>query len=93
MIAEAPDFGTAILLVVRDAFRSVFVSILYTIFVLATVFHAFNGLFTFFLTWGVVIKMRSQSQAVNWCVGIMVFMGFLGLASIWGTYILNFHAK
>ena len=89
VIASAPDFGTATLLVVRDAFRSVFKSILYTIFVLAAVFHAFNGLWTFMITWGIVLKMRSQSRAVNWCVGIMVIIGFLGLASIWGTYFIN----
>lgn len=89
VIAESPDFGTATLLIVRDSFKSVFKSILYTIFVLAAVFHAFNGLWTFMITWGIVLKMRSQSRAVNWCVGIMLVIGFLGLASIWGTYFIN----
>lgn len=89
VIAEASDFGTATLLIVRDAFKSVFKSILYTIFVLAAVFHAFNGLWTFLITWGVVLKMRSQSRAVNWCVGVMLVIGALGLASIWGTYFIN----
>ncbi|MEM7175596.1 MAG: succinate dehydrogenase [Chlamydiota bacterium] len=89
VIASAPDFGTATLLIVRDAFKGVFKSILYTVFVLAAVFHAFNGLWTFMITWGIVLKMRSQSRAVNWCVGIMILIGFLGLASIWGTYFIN----
>lgn len=89
VIAESPDFGTAVLLVVRDSFRSVFKSILYTIFVIAAVYHGFNGLWTFMITWGIVLKMRSQSKAVNWCVGIMLLVGFLGLASIWGTYFIN----
>ena len=89
VIAEAPDFGTATLLIVRDSFKSIFKSILYTIFVLAAVFHAYNGLWTFMVTWGIVLKMRSQSRAVNWCVAIMSVVGFLGLASVWGTYYLN----
>ena len=89
VIAEAPDFGTATLLVVRNSFRNLWIAILYTVFVLATVFHAFNGLWTFMITWGIVLKMRSQSQAVNWCVGLMVLIGFLGLVSIWGTYLLD----
>lgn len=89
VIAEAPDFGTATLLIVRDSFKSIFKAILYTIFVLAAVFHAFNGLWTFMITWGLVLKMRSQSQAVNWCTGIMVLIGFLGIAAVWGTYFLN----
>lgn len=89
IIAESGDFGTATLLVVRDSFKSVFKSILYTVFVLAAVFHAFNGLWTFMLTWGVVLRMRSQMRAVNWCIAIMALFGFLGLAAIWGTYYLN----
>ncbi|MDN3509286.1 MAG: succinate dehydrogenase [Candidatus Neptunochlamydia sp.] len=89
IIAEANNFGTATLLIVRESFKSVFKSILYTIFVLAAVFHAFNGLWTFMITWGIILKMRSQSCAVNWCITLMIIVGFLGLASIWGTYYLN----
>jgi succinate dehydrogenase / fumarate reductase cytochrome b subunit len=89
VIAAASDFGTATLLIVRDSFKSVFKSILYTIFVLAAVFHGFNGLWTFMLTWGIVLKMRSQLTAVNVCIALMVLVAFLGLASVWGTYYLN----
>ena len=89
VIAEAPDFGTATLLIVRDSFKSVFKAILYTIFVLAAVFHGFNGLWSFMISWGIVLKMRTQSKALNCCMGIMVVVGFLGLASIWGTYFIN----
>ncbi len=89
VIAVTHDFGTATLLVVRDTFESVVMALLYTIFVLSAVFHAFNGLWTFLITWGVVIKMRSQSLAVNWCVGLMALIGFLGLAAVWGTYFIN----
>lgn len=90
VIAVTKDFGTATLFVVRDSFRSVIVSILYTIFVLAAVFHAFNGLWTFMITWGVIIRMRSQIFAVNACIVIMVVVGLLGLLAIWGSYFINF---
>jgi len=89
VIAVASDFGTAILLNVRNAFKSPYEGVLYTIFVLAAAFHAFNGLWTFMITWGVVLKMRSQRRAVNVCIGLMVLIGLLGLASIWGTYWVN----
>ncbi len=89
VIAACPSYGTASLLIVRNAFQSVFISILYTIFVLASVYHGFNGLWTFMITWGIVLKMRAQSRAVNVCVGLMVLIGFFGLASIWGTYFIN----
>lgn len=89
-MASAKDFGTATLLVVRDSFLNLPIGILYTIFVLAAVFHAFNGLWTFMITWGVVIRMRSQNFAVNVCIGIMVVVGLLGLVAIWGSYFYRF---
>lgn len=89
VIAASPNFGSATLLTVRDAFKNPLVGLLYTIFVLAAVFHGFNGLWTFCISWGIIVKMRSQSRAVNVCVGIMALLGLLGLASIWGTYWIN----
>lgn len=89
VIAVAHDFGTAVLLTVRDAFKSPFEASLYTVFVLAAAFHAFNGLWTFMITWGIILKMRSQKQAVNLCIGLMILIAFLGLASVWGTYWIN----
>ena len=89
VIAVADNFGTATLLTVRDSFRDPITCILYTIFVAAAVFHAYNGLWTFMITWGVVLRMRSQKRSVNVCVGIMTIMAFLCLAAIWGTYFIN----
>lgn len=89
VIAQCPDFGTATLLMVRDSFKSVFKAILYTIFVLAASFHGFNGLWTFCITWGFVIKQRSQSKMVNVCYAVGALVALLGLASIWGTYWIN----
>lgn len=89
VLAVSPDFGTATLLMVRDAFKSPIKAVLYTIFVLAACFHAFNGLWTFCITWGWVIRARSQARLVNVCTAIMIIVAFLGLASIWGTYWIN----
>jgi succinate dehydrogenase / fumarate reductase cytochrome b subunit len=89
VMTVSSDFGTATLLMVRDAFKSPVKAMLYTIFVLAACFHAFNGLWTFCITWGWVIRVRSQARLANICVGVMIVIAFLGLASIWGTYWLN----
>lgn len=89
VIAESDNFGTATLLMVRDSFKSPIKGVLYTIFVIAAAFHAFNGLWTFCITWGFVIRMRSQKTLVNICTAIMVIIMLLGLASVWGTYWIN----
>ncbi len=87
--AVASTFGTASLLTVRDKIKVPLYACLYTIFVLAACFHGFNGLWTFLMTWGFVIKVASQKRAAFVSVGLMLLVTFLGLASIWGTYWLN----
>jgi succinate dehydrogenase / fumarate reductase cytochrome b subunit len=89
LVAVTTSFGTATLLSVRDTFKSPIYVILYTIFVLAACFHAFNGLWTFMITWGLILKRASQKTMVSFCVGLMLLLAFLGLAAIWGTYWIN----
>src|SRR5690606_24595456 len=85
VVAIAPDFGTATLLVVRETFKMPLMLVLYTLFVLAAVFHAFNGLWTFMISWGVTLTPRSQTLMRTLSTALMLLFGFLGLAAIWGT--------
>jgi succinate dehydrogenase / fumarate reductase cytochrome b subunit len=89
VFAVAPDFGTASLLTVRDGFKNPIVAALYTVFVLAACFHGFNGLWTFLVTWGVILKFSAQKAATRWAYALMGLITFFGLAAIWGTYWLN----
>lgn len=89
VVAVASNFGTATLLSVRDTFKSPLYAGLYTIFVLAACFHAFNGFWTFLITWGIVIRVSAQNKALRLAWGLMALITFLGLAAIWGTYFLN----
>lgn len=89
VVAVTDNFGTASLLVVRDTFKSPIYVGLYTIFVLAACFHAFNGLWTFLITWGVVLRMSAQRATVKMAIALMLLVTFLGLAAVWGTYWLN----
>lgn len=86
LVAEASDFGTATLLTVRDTFKNPIYVALYTLFVLAAVFHAFNGLWTFLITWGVILSRKSHGRMVHFCTGLMFLVGFMGLAAVWGSY-------
>lgn len=89
LLAITDNFGTAELLIVRDTFKSPLYVGLYTIFVLAACFHGFNGLWTFLITWGVVLRMSAQKGALKFAWALMLLITFLGLISIWGTYWLN----
>lgn len=88
-IASSPSFGIAELLLVRDTFKNPIMSLLYTGLVLATCFHAFNGLWTFMISWGVTLTSRSQQLMRSLATILMIIVTFLGLAAIWGTYWFN----
>jgi succinate dehydrogenase / fumarate reductase cytochrome b subunit len=87
--ALSPNFGTAVLLMVRETFKSPLMIFLYTVFVLAATFHAFNGLWTFMITWGITLTAASQQLMRKCAVVLMVLISFLGLAAIWATYWIN----
>lgn len=89
VLAIAPSFGTATLLAVREVFKSPLMMILYTLFVLCAAFHAFNGLWTFLITWGIIATEHSQRIAKRVTCALMALVCFLGLAAIWGTYWIN----
>lgn len=89
VIARAPTPGKAMLLMVRDTFKSPLMAFLYSIFVLAAAFHAFNGFWTSMITWGVLLSYRSQKAILPLCWLGVALLAFLGLAAIWGSYWIN----
>ncbi|MBX9924473.1 MAG: succinate dehydrogenase [Rhabdochlamydiaceae bacterium] len=89
VVAESSSFGTATLLTVRDVFKSPIYIGLYTIFVVAACFHAFNGFWTFLITWGFVVRRAAQKSMLAVSVGLILLLTFLGLSSVWGSFWLN----
>lgn len=87
--ATAPDFGTADLLVVRDAFKHPSMIVLYSLLVVSGCFHAFNGLSTFLITWGVTLTERSQIIVSYLSIALMTLFSVLGLSAVWLTYWVN----
>ena len=89
LVAVSGTPGTAYLLMVRNTFKNPVMAILYTIFLLATVFHAGNGLWTFLITWGALLSFRSQKAMIPLSILGMLFLSTLGLAAIWCSYWVN----
>lgn len=89
VVAAASNPGTAFLLMVRDTFKNPLMAVLYTIFVLAAAFHAFNGFWTFLITWGAMLSYRSQKAMMPVSFLGILLLAFLGLAAIWGSYWVN----
>ncbi len=89
VIGVADNFGTIELMIVRDSFKSPLMVALYSLFVLAACYHAFNGLWTFLITWGITLTERSQYLAKLATTALMVLIASLGLAAAIGTYWIN----
>lgn len=89
LIAVSKSYGMAELLMVRDTFKIPIMLVLYTVLVISACFHAFNGLWTFLITWGVSLSVKSQRLTRIFSTVLMFLVGFLGLAAIWGTYWIN----
>lgn len=89
IIAVSNNIGKAFLLSVRDTFKSIMMALLYTLFVIAATYHAFNGLWTALITWGIILSPATQAVTRILTTGLMILVTFLGLAAIWGTYWIN----
>jgi succinate dehydrogenase / fumarate reductase, cytochrome b subunit len=89
VIAACPDFGTAVLLTVRDHLSSISMCLFYSLFVFAAAFHALNGFWTFLIKWGITLTERSRMGARHFANAVMALFIFWGLAAIWGTFWIN----
>jgi len=78
-----------ILLNVRQAFQSLWMCAIYTLFVLASVMHGANGFWTFCITWGLILSRKAQKSWVHFAYGLAFIMAALGMLSIWGSYFFN----
>lgn len=89
VIISSKNSGDLILLNVREAFQSLWMCAIYTIFVLASVIHGCNGFWTFCITWGLLLSRKSQNSWVHFSYGLAFLLTALGMLSIWGSYFFN----
>jgi len=86
VLGFSPSPGAAFYLLVRDTFKNPLMVILYSLFVLAASYHAFQGLWTFMIRWGITLTRRSQKRMRTLTNILMGTVMLLGLWAAWGTY-------
>lgn len=89
LIIVTPDMGRAMLFVIRDVFKSIGCKVIYSLLVLFAVFHAFNGLWSALITWGITATLKAQRYSLVACYGLMIIFISLGFCSIWLSYSFN----
>lgn len=55
---------------------------LYTIGVLSTIFHFANGLWSFFVTWGLAQSPRSQKIVTYFSIAVFFIVGYIGVRTL-----------
>lgn len=88
IIVTVPTAGAAFLLIVLEIFQNPLFVILYTLLVIAAAYHAFNGVWTFCITWGLTLTQISQKRMrviTNVMMGVVML---LGLMAVWGPFLL-----
>jgi succinate dehydrogenase / fumarate reductase cytochrome b subunit len=78
--------GAAFFLMARETFKSPVMVLLYSLFVIAACYHAFNGFWTFMITWGVTLTRRSQKWMRRCTNVLMLVTTLMGLIAVWGVY-------
>lgn len=68
------------------ALQSGIVILMYSIGILASVFHLANGIWTMGITWGVWISPRAQRQALRVCGVFGVLLAIVGMSALYGMW-------
>ncbi|CAM4200277.1 succinate dehydrogenase [Bacillus manliponensis] len=54
----------------------------YLVGVISTIFHFANGLWTFFISWGITVSPRSQRISTFVTIGIFLALSYVGVSSL-----------
>ncbi len=65
-----------------DIFSSKFMIAFYIVGVISTIFHFANGLWSFFISWGITVTPKSQRISTYVTLGIFVALSIVGLRAI-----------
>ncbi|CAM3751404.1 succinate dehydrogenase cytochrome b558 subunit [Mesobacillus zeae] len=65
-----------------DILSSPFMVAFYAIGILSTVFHFANGLWSFFVSWGITVTPRSQVISTYVTIGIFVALSIVGMRAL-----------
>lgn len=85
-VAVTTSAGEAFLVLLRLSFHSLWMTVFYSIVVIAAVYHGCNGLWSFSVRWGIVISDRKQALALRGAFLLMAVLAVIGLTAVWGIY-------
>lgn len=87
VLIEAKSAGPIFFINLRETFKNPWMVGFYSLLVIAATFHAFNGLWTFTIAWGIALTVRAQRRLRTLCDLLMGLVTLFGLMAVWGFYL------
>ncbi|MEH7299047.1 succinate dehydrogenase cytochrome b558 subunit [Neobacillus drentensis] len=66
----------------HNILTSPFMFVFYLVGILSTIFHFANGLWSFFVSWGITVSPRSQVISTYVTVGVFIVLSFIGIQTL-----------
>ena len=66
----------------HNILSSPFMFVFYLVGILSTIFHFANGLWSFFVSWGITVSPRSQVISTYVTVGVFIVLSFIGIQTL-----------
>ncbi|PLR98073.1 succinate dehydrogenase cytochrome b558 subunit [Bacillus sp. T33-2] len=66
----------------ENILSSPFMFAFYTIGVISTIFHFANGLWSFFVSWGITVTPRSQRISTYFTIGVFIVLSVVGIRTL-----------
>jgi len=67
---------------VADILSNPFMVVFYFVGVISTIFHFANGLWSFFVSWGITVTPRSQRISTYFTIGVFFALSFVGIRAL-----------
>lgn len=65
-----------------DILSNPFMVVFYFVGVISTIFHFANGLWSFFVSWGITVTPRSQRISTYFTIGVFFALSFVGIRAL-----------
>ncbi|MDR6122154.1 MULTISPECIES: succinate dehydrogenase cytochrome b558 subunit [Bacillaceae] len=66
----------------HNILSSPFMFVFYLVGILSAIFHFANGLWSFFVSWGITVSPRSQVISTYVTVGVFIVLSFIGIQTL-----------
>ena len=78
--------GVNFLFILKYELKKFYMAFLYLLFIFFAAFHAFNGIWSFLIRWGITLSLFAQKLSLIICYFLMAITFSIGAFCVWSNY-------